>query len=329
MDLRTGLVQMARYDFDPTIQINPKVRELLDGDRVQMLVYGEKVSCEALILRYPPVLQEWQQFVPDVEAANVHVIVNQTPLEHYGDGGKLRYTISRCEEHLQRYFGKAGVWHPIGPSIREALYQHHAEELAAITLATEDWPNIIDVNEWRRGSRPPRGPRPRIGRHSREEDVKWPTDASTLLAVYPDSDNYEVHVLGGAEAPSKVLGGLPKNWHVLGFGEVHPKDFLSTLDVFVYYTHPGWVEAFGRSIIEAMAAGVPVILPHSYRELFEEAAVYAEPAEVKASIDRLMMDDDYYESQVRMAREYVEEHFGYRLHAARLVRTIGRQVLED
>jgi len=89
MGLRTGLIQMARYDFDPAIQINPKVRELLDEDQVQMIVYGEKASCEALILRYPPILQEWQQFVPDVEAANVHVIVNQTPLEHYGDGGKL------------------------------------------------------------------------------------------------------------------------------------------------------------------------------------------------------------------------------------------------
>ena len=201
--------------------------------------------------------------------------------------------------------------------------------MAEITLASEDWPHIIDVNEWWRGSRPPRGPRPRIGRHSREDDVKWPTDASELLAVYPNSDDYEVHVLGGAEAPRKVLGGLPKNWHVLEFGEVHPKDFLWTLDVFVYYTHPGWVESFGRSIIEAMAAGVPVILPHSYRNLFKEAAIYAEPAEVKASIDRLMMDDDYYESQVRTARDFVEEHFGYTVHAARLRKTFGSELWRD
>lgn len=323
MDLRTGLVQMSRYDLDHK-KINPKVRGLLDGDRVQMLVYGEKVSCDTLVLRYPPSLQEWQRVVPDVEAANVNVIVNQTPMEQYSDTGKVRYTIGRCEEHLQRYFGKAGVWHPIGPLAREALYQHHPEELTKIKLADEDWSNIIDVDEWRRGSRPPRGPRTRIGRHSREQGVKWPVDPDELLAVYPDSDDYEVHVLGGASAPRKVLGGLPKNWHVLEFGEVPPKDFLSTLDVFVYYTHPGWVEAFGRSIFEAMAVGVPVILPHDYRKLFEEAAIYAEPSEVKSSIDRLMADDDYYESQVRTACEYVEDRFGYTVHAARLHKQIGR-----
>ena len=328
MGLRTGLIQMGRYDLVPSRTINQKVREVLDGDQVQMLVYGEKVSCDLLILKHPPILQEWQQFVPDVEAANVHVIVNQTPLRHYGDGAKVEYTISRSAEHLQRYFGKAGVWHPTGPLVREALYQHHAEELAEITLAKEDWVELIDVDEWRRESRPPRGPRPRIGRHSRDHDLKWPVDPSELLAVYLDSDEYEVHVLGGAEAPRKVLGDLPKNWQVLEFGEVHPKDFLSTLDVFVYYTHPEWVEAFGYVILEAMAVGVPVILPHSYRELFEEAAVYAEPSKVKGIIDRLMIDDGYYESQVRLARDFVEEHFGYKVHASRLRKLIGRQALQ-
>jgi hypothetical protein len=328
MGLRTGLIQMHRYDLEPSRMITHKVREVLDGDQVQMLVYGEKVSCDTLILKHPPILQEWQQFVPDVEAANVHVIVNQTPLRRYGDGAKVEYTISRCAEHLQRYFGKAGVWHPTGPLIREALYQHHEEELAEITLANDDWVELLDVNEWRRESRSHRGPRTRIGRHSRDHDVKWLVDPSELLAVYPDSEEYEVHVLGGAEVPRKVLGGLPKNWQVLEFGEVHPKDFLSTLDVFVYYTHPEWVEDFGRVILEAMAVGVPVILPHSYRELFEEAAVYAEPSKVKCSIDRLMSDDGYYESQVRLARDFVEEHFGYKVHASRLRKLIGRQALQ-
>jgi hypothetical protein len=116
-----------------------------------MLVYGEKVSCDTLIVKHPSILQEWQRFVPDVQAASVHIIVDQTPKQLYGDRvssgeGELGYSIGRCEEHLRKYFGKAGVWHPISPLVREALYQHHAEELTEITLASEDWPNLIDVN---------------------------------------------------------------------------------------------------------------------------------------------------------------------------------------
>jgi hypothetical protein len=152
MGLRTGLIQMSHYDLDPERTIEQKVRELLDGDRVQTIVYGEKVSCDTLILKHPSILQEWQRFIPDVQAASVHIIVDQTPKQLYGDRvssgeGELGYSIGRCEEHLRKYFGKAGVWHPISPLVREALYQHHAEELTEITLASEDWPNIIGAGE--------------------------------------------------------------------------------------------------------------------------------------------------------------------------------------
>lgn len=324
MGLRTGLIQMSRYDYSPRKQINPIIRNLLDGNQVQMIVYGEKVSCDVLILRYPPILQEWQRFIPDVEAKDIQVIVNQTPMSHYGPGAVLRYDIRRASQHLRKYFGKPGIWYPIGPQVRKALHDHHSKELKSITLADEDWSNIIDVDEWQRPLRPPKnGTCVRIGRHSRDQDVKWPSDPQELLAIYPDSNDYEIHVLGGAETPKKVLGSLPSNWHVLEFGEMSSRDFLSTLDVFVYYTHPDWVESFGRVIIEAMAVGVPVILPHNYQELFGEAAIYAKSSEVKKKIEWLMSDDDYYLSQVKKASNYIEKHFGYSKHNSRLEEIIG------
>jgi glycosyltransferase involved in cell wall biosynthesis len=316
--LRTGLIQMYRYDYNPMKTINPKVRELIDGDQVQMLVYGEKVSCDVLILRYPPILQEKQKYVPDVEAEQICVIINQTPMSDYGPNGIIRFNIERSVKHLREYFGKDGIWYPIGPLVREALYQHHADELHAIHLAEEDWVNIIDVEQWRRAERPARGKKIRIGRHSRGHAVKWPADPKQLLEIYPESDKYEIHVLGGAEPPRAVLGRLPRNWHVLEFGEMEPKEFLSQLDVFVYYTHPDWVESFGRVIIEAMAVGVPVIVPPHYRILFGEAAIYAEPSEVKSKIDILMNNDQLYMEQVRKAWEYVDKNFGCELHNRRL-----------
>src|SRR5690606_7326483 len=143
-----------------------------------------------------------------------------------------------------------------------------------------DWHNIIDIQEWRRETSLEPSEKIRIGRHSRGQAVKWPTDPDQLLEIYPEDDRFEIRVLGGAEAPRDVLGRLPRNWHVWDFGEVHPRDFLSSIDVFVYFTHPNWVESFGRVIIEAMAVGVPVILPQEYRALFKDAAIYCRPEEV-------------------------------------------------
>src|SRR5699024_7775118 len=63
MGLKTGLVQLNRYDIKAKREINPSVRELIDGDRVQMLVYGEEITCYMLIIRHPPVLEHWQKYV--------------------------------------------------------------------------------------------------------------------------------------------------------------------------------------------------------------------------------------------------------------------------
>jgi len=315
--LRTGIIQMSRYDLNSIKEINPKVRELINGDDVQMLVYGERVSCDVLIVRHPPILQEWQKYIPDIKANHVRVIVNQPPKREYSDKGKTLYEITRCAHHLEQYVGKKGKWYPIGPLIRDTLHKHHAKELTSIRLASEDWVNIIDIEEWRRQTRP-NNKRTHIGRHSRDQYVKWPNDQAELKMIYPAADKYEIHVLGGANTPEKLLGQLPSNWHVYEFGEVYPKDFLANLDVFVYYTHPKWVEAFGRVIFEAMAVGVPVIIPPNYQALFKEAAIYAKPEEVQSKIDELMNDDAVYEAQVEKAKNYVEKHFGYTKHASRL-----------
>lgn len=324
LGLRTGLVQMNYYDADPFRSVTGKVRDAIDGEQVQMLVHGEQISCDLLIVRYPPVLQHWHRFLPDIDPSHVRVIVNQPPMSDYGPDAVRRYELGRCQQHLQRYWGKPGVWHPIGPLVRRALHQHHGHELGLIDLSDEDWVNVIDVDAWRRPARPAPTGRPRIGRHSRDDPVKWPADAAELQLIYPDTPDVEVHVLGGGRTPQQLLGRIPDNWHVSRFEQLPPAEFLAGLDVFVYFPNAHWVESFGRVIMEAMAAGVPVVLPDSFRPLFGDAAIYAEPAGVRAEVDRLLADDDYYQAWVDLGHRFVEKSFGYTRHAERIERFLNR-----
>lgn len=316
--LKVGLVQMSRYELDVRRPIRQLIVDEVDGAQVEFLVYGEEVSCDLLLVRYPPVLQDRQKWLPSIEAAAVKVIVNQPPMSDYGPGAERRYEIARCAAHLRELVDRDALWHPIGPAVRAALHEHHAAELSAIDLSEEDWVNIIDVGMWRREKRPERGPRIRIGRHSRDHAMKWPGDRATLSSIYPEDGPYEVCVMGGAEVPARILGGLPGNWRVLNFDAVPVREFLAGLDVFVYFTHPDWVEAFGRVVIEAMAVGVPVIVPESYRALLGEAALYAGSNGVRAQVDRLMEDEAFYQSQVDRAQAYVGRHFGYQMHINRV-----------
>jgi glycosyltransferase involved in cell wall biosynthesis len=325
LGLRTGLVQMGRYDLNPARGMNPKIAEMIDGDRVDLLVKGEAVDCDLLLLRLPWVLEEFQSHLPEVAARDIRVIINQPPKRDYAPGSPYIYHLQRCLVHLERHFGAPGIWHPIGPLVRQALLDHHAEELEGIPLSSEDWPNIIDLDEWQRPLLPPRGTgRIRICRHSRDHYVKWPAARDDLLKVYPNAPDVEIHVLGGAETPKALFGGrLPPNWHVTAFGRNEPATFLAAFDVFVYYTHPDWVESFGRVVFEAMAVGLPVFLPPVYRPLFGDAAIYAEPAEVEDKIRALMADPAAYEAQVSRARTCVADRFGYACHARRVGAILG------
>lgn len=321
--LALGLVELFRYDLYAgnmrTNMLN-SVREMIDGDTVQQLVFGEHVRCDLLLLRYPPCLWHDQRYLPRIEAREIKVIVNQPPMSDYSAEGVVRYDIGTCAANIRRWFGKDATWHPIGPLVRDALVTRHADELHHVTLAREDWHNIIDLGEWAMPAAPRLENRPlRIGRHARDHMHKWPASAADILAAYPTDSDVEVHVLGGADTAAARLGGIPPNWVVHPFGSIHPRDFLADIDVWIYFAHPDWVESFGRTIIEAMAAGVPVILPETYRPVFGEAALYATPQTAVGIARRLMADPDARAVQIRRARELVSRRFSHESHKARLV----------
>ncbi len=317
--IKTGILQINRYDFHPMKKILPAVRDEVDGSLVEFLVYGQLLSCDLLILRYPPVLQYYQYFIPKIQARNINVIVNQPPMSDYSNNKILRYSIKQCAENIRHYFDKDATWYPIGPLVREVLVKYHSEELSYVNLSEQDWHNIIDINDW---PKKPYNKQPKqriiVGRHSRDHFVKWPSTRKDILSVYPESDEIEVHILGGASAPANIIGYTPKNWKVYSFGELHPRDFLANIDVFVYFTHHDWVESFGRVIIEAMVMGVPVILPPEYNALFKDAAIYTTHDTAIHESKQLCKNLSKYKSQVETSLKFVQKNFSYEAHYNRL-----------
>ncbi|WP_211202310.1 glycosyltransferase family 2 protein [Salicibibacter cibarius] len=122
---RIGLIQLSQYNVSPDRPVHPNVRRLLDGDRVQMLVYGEKISCDTLIIRHLPSLQEWQRYVPDVKAGQVHVVINH-----------LSQRFQQWQTHVKEFFGESGIWYPLNPSIYKELQEN---DTASIIVADRVW----------------------------------------------------------------------------------------------------------------------------------------------------------------------------------------------
>jgi glycosyltransferase involved in cell wall biosynthesis len=135
--------------------------------------------------------------------------------------------------------------------------------------------------------------------------------------------------MGGARSALAVIGAAPANWAVHPYGAMESADFLRRLDFFVHYPHEDYVEEFGRAVLEALAIGLPAVLPPVFRETFGEAALYAEPAEAWDRIAALWADEAAYLAQARRGREFVTANSDWSQFPDRLARTVARTAAPD
>lgn len=312
----TGLVQLNGPLVARVSPVNPQLRAQVEAGAARLLIGPDAIRAKVVVIRHPAVLQHAADQLPPVEADHVVIVANAAPRDI---DGHEHYRPDLVDEIARQRFGRAPLWAPIGPLVRAAIEGRVRPD----SLAPRDWVNVIDVDAWRVLRPQWQADRPVIGRHSRSSPQKWPREAAVLRAVYPTDGSWQVRVLGGAGPAEAVLGELPGSWEVLPFGAQSPRDFLARLDFFVYYHDPRWVEAFGRTILEAMASGVPAVLPPHFEALFGDAATYAEPTEVRGVVDRLYADRAAYESVVQRAEASVRARFGYEAHIARLQAMIG------
>lgn len=83
------------------------------------------------------------------------------------------------------------------------------------------------------------------------------------------------------------LGADTGRWEILDFNAMPVADFLESLDVFAYFYHPRWVEAFGRTVAEAILMERPCILDPRLRSNFGDLAEYCRPDDAPALLARL------------------------------------------
>ncbi|HEX6327232.1 MAG TPA: glycosyltransferase [Jiangellaceae bacterium] len=295
---------------------NPAVVRCLEDGSARLVMPHDRVRARIAVVRHPAVLERADVELPGFAVDKVIVVANAAPRDI---DGYVHYRVADVNESARRLFGSVPLWAPIGPLVREAL----AEELADQHVLAEDWVNIIDVDAWAARRTGWASDRPVIGRHSRDSQQKWPEDAAVLRQVYPTDGSMEVRVLGGATSVKSLIGNLPDAWHVQPFGAADPRDFLAGLDFFVYYHNRKWVEAFGRTILEALASGAVVILPPHFAPVFGDGAIYAEPREVRGVIEALYGDRERYESQAAAGQRIARARFGPGAHVRRLEELIG------
>ncbi|MFV0244966.1 MAG: FkbM family methyltransferase [Qingshengfaniella sp.] len=323
LGMRVGLFHWPRYDLRLT-EIAPEYRKLSYRPNVDILVPEDVIECDTVLIHHPPILNYRIDAVPQITAERVGILVNQLPMQlrskapHY-------YFPDQVDALCQELFGHAPSWIPISPLSRRVL-----RDIGGYRLTDADWhpPLGYALPATRAPARTDIGAPRRLvlGRHSRDHWTKWPGTEAEIKAAYCAECDVDVRLMGGVKGPRKILGDIPSNWRSFEFDQIPVSDFLSELDFFLHFVHDDYIEEFGRNIMEAMAQGIPVILPAVFSETFGDAATYCTPAEVEATIRKLWADPDAYRAQVARGYAFVERTSGQAAVAERLGTLIQRRI---
>lgn len=306
-----ALFHHPSYDLDAVRDVSGKILALAaEDDGVRLIGRRDRVRARLTVVRFPPCMTRLIAERPEVESGRTVLVVNQAPYYYYGAEPRRRsWRVPEVRDNLESWFGEH-IWFCASPIVRELLATSHTDETDGIDIADDYWYDITDPERAAAAGIERPGPGPiRIGRHSRDSKLKWPSSADGLLACYPDSADFTVSVLGGAEAPRKLLGKLPENWTVHEFDAMPVDEFLADIDVMVYHLADDGIEAFGRSPMEAMAAGVPCILDPRLEPTFGDAAIYAAPEDVERTVRALVADPEAYAAQVQRGLDRVRSSF--------------------
>jgi len=315
---RSGLAHVASPRIRARLPFSPRVTACLQTGRAELVADAGPVHTRLLIIRHPAVLDRPDvQTLERIRAERVLLVVNQPPADDADP--EPYYDLDRVRANLHGLAGLSALWAPIGPRVRQQLLKAAPD----LPLLARDWHNVIDPDEWLVDRRRPVDSRPVLGRHSRPDRKKWPDRRADILRAYPGSAEVCVQILGAGPELRWLLPIIPANWTIHPFGSLPAKRFLAGIDFFVYFTHPGLIEAFGRNGLEALASGAVAILPPAFEPLFGPGGRYCAPGAVMGIVRELYGDWSAYLRQSAAGVEQVREHYSYPVHVARIRELAG------
>jgi UDP:flavonoid glycosyltransferase YjiC (YdhE family) len=313
-----GMVHVESAIFSSNRPFHPELIDVAESGCAEIVPQrSSQVNARLALLLNPLVFRSPLDLPFHIRAEHAVIVLSQPAANAVGEP---YYDLSRVLDHCRRALHTDVMIAPMSAVCRDNLQTFFPDMQ---NVSSEDWTDIIDVEAYSVDRSRYRDKVPVIGRHSRPGDEKWPATAADMLAAYPARDDLRVRMLGVGPKVDRLVATIPANWELFHFGDLETRHFLSSIDFWVYFHDPAWVESFGRAIAEAMASGAVTLLPGHFEKSFSEGAIYCEPSDVLDIVDRLYSKPREYREWSNRARRTIARDYGEDRYLRRIERLIG------
>ncbi|OQX67678.1 MAG: hypothetical protein B6A08_14205 [Sorangiineae bacterium NIC37A_2] len=303
--LRVGVFHYRRYHLSVTTHVSDAILELAETGKLVRIAPGEEVSARIVLALDAVPLQHVFDLPPLIKCG--HFVVAASPASAPPSAEEALCDPTIVGENVRSMFGCHPVWLAVSGIVRELMTKDRRYDPVCSAI----WSPLIDTETWctrpihfRGGERA----QPVIGRGARDNQRQWPLTPEVTRLAYCADLPCEVRIMGAATVAVRQLGRSPANWRILPAHSLPRQDFLSDLDFYVHFPHEGSSDEFERGVLEAMAVGVPVILPPSFESTFGQAALYCEPNGVWPLVEALWTDEVAWRAHAQAGRDFALEH---------------------
>ena len=278
--------------------VNPKIQSALDDLGLTMSWNDRVIAAEVVVLHNPSAFKFDDDPAFRITSDRLIIVTHENFLRP--DGVSEGFDVARCLSLIERAsISRAQYLAPVSGYNRRGVVSWLSRNPRPWRLTEFDWFNICDFDM----IEPVSEPRDRRGRLSRAGYEKFPA-LSVMKAHFPE--HAECCKILGADSFLADPVAIPKHWELHRFGSRQVDAFLSEIDFFVYFTHPGWRESFGRVIAEAICAGKVVITDPGTAEIFGDAVISSCGDDVDAVISGFIADPASYGRFVRRAQAIIK-----------------------
>jgi len=267
------------------------------------LTQTQTAQTKLAVFHNPRAFQGGVTDIGDMKADRAVLALNHAVVD---PDGRPNYDLLAALETCHTIGGTEVTVAPVSPVCRENLM---SADVVVQDILPEDWSHIVSTEKYHVDRLTRTGGLPVIGRHSRPEPDKWPASREDLMAAYPAREDMRVRMLGVGPSLLELVGDVPPNWELFEFNELDVRQFLGSIDYWVYFHHPSVVEGFGLAIAEAMASGAVVVVPEYLEPNFKEGATYCTPDRVTDIVTTINKDPDAYRRRSEAARQVVEREY--------------------